>query len=89
MAILRREQKHIKHVVIGASDQVPFWFKTNSSQTRCASFETQVAKQVILRKKRKLEAKASPSELEGADAADGATVQLQKPEIPLDGLAEG
>ena len=67
--------ENLQHIIIGASDQVPFWVKTESSKALFAAFETAAVKQEQIRatRKRKLSlgSKGSSLSLEGEDAGAG------------------
>jgi hypothetical protein len=76
-AVANPEQfrENLQHIIIGASDQVPFWVKTESSKALFAAFETAAVKQEEIRaaRKRKLSSgsKGSSLSLEGEDAGAG------------------
>jgi hypothetical protein len=83
-AVANPEQfrENLQHIIIGASDQVPFWVKTESSKALFAAFETAAVKQEVIRatRKRKLSlgSKGSSLSLEGEDAGAGESMLAEQ-----------
>ena len=79
-------RENLQHIIIGASDQVPFWVKTESSKALYAAFETAAVKheQVRAARKRKLSGgskSGSNLRLQDASESQSAVAESSKPGV--------
>ena len=84
MAQPEKVRENLQHVLIGASNQVPCWVRTESSKALYAAFETEAVKQEQLRaaRKRKLSGETqsgSNLSLDHAEQSGSAVAEQQKP----------